>query len=379
MKILLLSPSMYMSARFGGMIYAPRELSIDLANGLVAAGNEVIFATAPDVKTDATVFPGDASYLDLMASSDAMDPHGANATLHSMIKRDYEVDLLSRAFEEAKNQNVDIVHAYAVTMAHYFQSSSGKPAVYTIHDPLPKQGTLGWTVFKKFANHGYISISNSQRRDDSVGMTFVDTVYHGINLSRYRFEKEPADYLLFMGRLVPEKGLHNAIAAAISTNMRLEIGTQFGGHQGDPYFETKIRPFLTNPFISEPGMVNDVDKVRLYGGAKALLFPIEWEEPFGMVLIESMACGAPVIAYNRGSVPEIVKDGVTGFIIDPDDSERSGKGTWVIKKQGVDGIIEAIGRINEISRDACRKHIEESFSVQKMVQNYLSAYRKAIQ
>ena len=106
--------------------------------------------------------------------------------------------------------------------------------------------------------------------------------------------------------------------------------------------------------------------------------PINWEEPFGLVMAEAMSCGTPVIAYNRGSVPELIEDGVTGFIIDPDDSPRPGKGTWAIKKQGEEGLIEGLRRIGEIKRSDCRKRVEEMFSIEKMTENYVSLYEKIL-
>jgi len=115
-----------------------------------------------------------------------------------------------------------------------------------------------------------------------------------------------------------------------------------------------------------------------YQKAQALIFPIQWEEPFGLVMVEAMSCGTPVIAYNRGSVAEIVKDGVTGFIVDPDDTDRPGKGSWTIKKQGVEGLVEAVKRIGEIDRAAARKHVEEKFTMDAMVAGYERAYKKLL-
>jgi glycosyltransferase involved in cell wall biosynthesis len=123
-------------------------------------------------------------------------------------------------------------------------------------------------------------------------------------------------------------------------------------------------------------------KYAFLGNARAFMFPIHWEEPFGLVMAEAMACGTPVIGYARGSVPEIVRDGVTGFIIDPPDGDGfpiSESGKWIIKKRGVEGLIEAIGRVREIDRAACRRHVEENFTVEKMVAGYEEVYKKIIE
>lgn len=368
-----------MSNSFTDMIYAPKKLSIDLVEGLVDRGHDVIFATAPDIVTKAHVLPGDQRFLDGIAP--IKHPNPADQALthqHFLIKRDYEVDLIARAFGEAARQPVDCIHVYSVTMAHYFEEYVTCPVIYTLHDPLPKEGSLGYRVFEKFPHHRYVTISNSQRAGFPLPLHFEETVYHGINAADYPYSEMPSDYVLFMGRLVPEKGLHNAIAAAITSNSNLEIGTDFRGHDHDPYFESQIRPHLADPRIKEPGLVGDGDKVRLYGGAKAFLFPIEWEEPFGMVMIEAMACGTPVIAYNRGSVSEIVRDGVTGFIIDQDAEDRPGRGSWTIKTPGVPGLVEAMARIGEIDRVAARRHVEERFSSEMMVGAYEKVYERLV-
>jgi len=182
-----------------------------------------------------------------------------------------------------------------------------------------------------------------------------------------------------LGRLVPQKGVEDAIKTCIITNERLSIGSQFPGpYEVSPYYRTSVVPFLDDPKIEKIGMVTTRRRAELLGRAKGLLFPIKWEEPFGLVMIEAMACGTPVIAYNRGSVSEIVKDGVTGFIIDSDNENRPGRGNWVIKKQGIEGLVEAIKRIGEIDRAACKKHVEKHFTVEKMVTSYEEVYQKIL-
>jgi glycosyltransferase involved in cell wall biosynthesis len=282
-------------------------------------------------------------------------------------KNDYEADLTAKCYQMAKEGKLDIIHSYHDQLSHFFEEATDVPTVYTLHDPLPeKPHDLTYWLYAKYAHHDYVSISNAFRRHAVLQLHFVATVYHGLNLADIPYREKPDDYLLFMGRMVPEKGLHFAIQAAIRSHMPLEIGTHFPSDtEKNPYFDTEIKPYLSNPLIKEPGMVTNHKKMVLYGGAKALLFPIGWEEPFGMVLVEAMACGTPVIAYNRGSVAEIVKDGVTGFIVD--------------EKEGVPGLVKAIKRIGEIDRGACRKHVAEHFSVKKMAEGYENVYNKVLQ
>ena len=150
-------------------------------------------------------------------------------------------------------------------------------------------------------------------------------------------------------------------------------------HFNTEFVKNKVLPYVDGDKIVHAGFfVTSMEKNNFLNKAKALMLPILWDEPFGLVMIEAMACGTPVIAYNRGSVSEIVRDGVTGFIIDPDNEDRPGKGTWVIKKQGIEGLVEAIKRIEEIDRRACRKHVEENFSVSKMVEGYEKIYNQIL-
>lgn len=384
MRIGILCPSVYMSVeKYGSMIYAPRDLAIDLADGLVDRGHEVTMFTSPDTKTKATVVPGDTQLIRGQFTDEKvkdLEPERYRWASFYGQKWQYELDLTDRCYRAAREGKLDVVHSYTDLLAHYFDDESGIPTVYTLHDPLPSSRTdLRYWLYRKFSRHRYVSISDSFRRSSDLALNYVGTVYHGIRAGDFPFSGKASDYILFMGRLVPEKGLHDAIDAAIATGTMLEIGTNFP----DPFHETayfreQIKPKLDNPFIGEPGMVRGNDKMLLYKEAKALLFPIHWEEPFGMVMVEAMACGTPVIAYNRGSVPEIVRDGVTGFIIDENDDNRPGHGSWIIKKQGVAGLAEAVTRIPELDRAACRRHVEEKFTVAAMVSGYERVYQEAI-
>lgn len=384
MKIGLLVPSIYMSpSHFGDMIFAPRDLVVSLADGLVEKGHEVYLFASSDTKTHAQLIPGDDRLIGDDIVFEKMRELGGPRFIWSSFygrKQAYEADLTSQCYKMAKEGKLDIVHSYHDQLSHFFDDAMGIPTVYTLHDPLPENpNDLVYWLYKKFHTHNFVSISDAFRRHGSLNLNFIATVYHGLRVDTIPFQATPSDYVLFMGRLVPEKGLHFAIQAAISANVPLEIGTHFPGEQEkNLYFEKEIKPHLSNPLIREPGMVNSGVKMKLYGGAKVLLLPIVWEEPFGIVLVEAMAAGTPVIAYNRGSVPEIVKDGVTGFIIDQDDTDRPGRGRWVIKKSGVEGLVEAIKRIGEIDRAACRRHVEEHFSVAKMVEGYENVYKTLI-
>jgi glycosyltransferase involved in cell wall biosynthesis len=333
MKIGLLCPSVYMSTTtYGGMIYAPRDLSTDLADGLMERGHEVTMFTSHDTKTRAAVVPGDEKLISGEYTDEkirTLEPDRFKWASFYGQKWQYELDLTDRCYKMAREGKLDVIHSYTDLLAHYFDDASGVPTVYTLHDPLPSVKTdLRYWLYDKFRDHRYVSISDAFRRSSDLTLRYTDTVYHGIRSENFPFSDTASDYLLFMGRLVPEKGLHDAIDTALATGTMLEIGTSFPiTNMSLCILRKRSNLFLENPLIGEPGMVSGSDKTLLYKQALALLFPIHWEEPFGMVMVEAMACGTPVIAYNRGSVPEIVRDGVTGFIIDENDDNRPGKGS----------------------------------------------------
>jgi glycosyltransferase involved in cell wall biosynthesis len=386
MKIGLLLPSIYASSTlFPDKIFAPRELAIDLVNGLVAHGHEVTTFSVPDLPVKGKLV---SQPLESVRAAQPyykfrdIDKARRHLVEEEFAKHRYELATTIEAFSWVRKGLIDIMHVYmdsSLFYGHYLEDLLGDATVlYTLHDPLPPEGTFEWTEFMRFAKHNYVSISDMFRKSP-LPLTFVDTVYHGVDLSVYPFAESPSDSYLFLGRLVPEKGLHNAIVAAISANVPLTVSVNlpaFG--EVNAYYEKTLKDALKSPLCNVLPVVDKGRRIELYRSAQALLFPIEWEEPFGVVLIESMACGTPVIAYNRGSVSEIVKDGVTGYIIDPDDTDRPGKGAHIIKKQGIEGIKEAMGLISKIDRAACRRHVEEHFSVDTMVSSYEKCYEKIL-
>jgi len=370
MKIGFLLPTVFASKTlFPDRIFAPGPLAVDTVNRLVKRGHEVWIFSTPDFQTDGILVPGDIEPFEKKLAYDKLKhakDEERRIRYDEIWKRSFEISLVAEAYKLAKKEHFDVMHSYHdfLFTPHFIEEVAQIPTIYTLHDPLPPEESFEYHQFEKFASHQYVSISNSQRRS-TLPLNFVTTIYHGIWTENFPFEKAPLDYVLFMGRPVPEKGLDFAIQAAILSNNKLEIGTHFPGAEKDTqYYKKNIEPYLGNSLISEPGIVESDAKLRLYSQAKALLFPIQWEEPFGMVMIEAMACGTPVIAFKRGSVAEVVKDGVTGFVVDPD--------------RGVEGLVEAIKRIDQIDRTVCRKHVAENFSVEKMVDGYEKVYQKIL-
>ncbi len=191
-----------------------------------------------------------------------------------------------------------------------------------------------------------VSISNAQRRPFP-HLNYVGTVYNGVDLADFPYEATPDDYLLMMGSIAPHKNQQAGIAVAKAVSMQFIMA----GKIGDPaYYAKEIAPLIDGVSVIHHGELGMEEKVALYQNAKALLFPVLWEEPFGLVMIEAMACGTPVAAYRRGAVPEVVVDGKTGFVVDAEDQ-----------------LIEAVKKIGEIDRTACRRHVEEHFTNEKMI------------
>lgn len=389
MNIGILAPSVYMSPTvYGDMIFAPRDLVIALADGLTRQGHCVYFFSSPDTKTQATLIPGDMNLITndycIEKLQNIPGERAAWAAFYRR-KRNYEGQLTARCFSMAAEGKLDIIHSYIDELAHFFSESSRFPTVYTLHDPLPSTpNDLTYWLLHTFSHHAYVSISDASRVHPDLHLSYVATVYHGIDSSTYPFSTDSDDYMLFMGRLVPDKGLHDAITSCIKENTQLFIGADFPDvlHES-VYYQKFVKPHFTNPLIKKIGMLHGNKKNDVYKKAKALLFPIHWEEPFGMVMIESMASGTPVVAYARGSVPEVIVDGITGFIVNETDDDK--RGDWIVKKTGVAGLVEAMKRLQAMSKEecalmrrACRKHVEEKFSIEQMVSGYERVYEKVL-
>jgi glycosyltransferase involved in cell wall biosynthesis len=214
-------------------------------------------------------------------------------------------------------------------------------------------------IFEEFADMPLVSISNNQRTP-LPSANWVATVYHGLPSNLYSFRAEPEDYVAFVGRICPEKRPDRAIEIAKRAGIRLKIAAKVD-KLDEQYFESEIKPLLDNSLIEFVGEVDEAGKNALLGAARALLFPIDWPEPFGLVMIEALACGTPVIAFECGSVPEVLNDGKTGFIV-----------------RSVPEAVERLKNITSISRRHCRQEFESRFTAAQMAKNYVTAYRQLL-
>jgi glycosyltransferase involved in cell wall biosynthesis len=250
-----------------------------------------------------------------------------------------------------------VIHCHVDYLAFPFGNLVRTPTVHTLHgrQDLDFQPAL----YRHFARTALVSISDAQRRPlRGLNLAWAGTVYHGLPLESYPYAAQDHGYLAFLGRLAPEKQPDVAIEVARRAGVPLKIAAKVDDADRE-YVERVIKPLLDDPLVEFIGEIGDADKAAFLGGARALLFPIDWPEPFGLVMIEAMACGTPVIAHPCGSVPEVVVPGRTGFV-----------GETLVE------LADAVKRLDEIDRAGCRAHVEQHFTVSSMADGYEKVYRR---
>lgn len=274
----------------------------------------------------------------------------------------YHVLHLNRAFRQA--EKFDIIHTHVDTVEFFFSAFVNTPTLHTIHQPLCRtplsQGfEIKLRILKEFRRNKFVAISQNMKKTAEVKLNFVDTIYHGIPVEQFKFYPKPKNHVVFLGRTNKLKGIEIAIKAAHRAGLKLLVGGPFLSQV--TYFNTQIKPLMKKTGTQYVGEVSVREKNRFLGEALALINPIQWEEPFGLNMIEAMACGTPVIATRRGSVPEIVKHGKTGFIADD-----------------FAGLVKAMKQIKEIDRRECRQHVERYFTLERMVDQYEELYYRTL-
>lgn len=232
------------------------------------------------------------------------------------------------------------------------------PVVHTLHGPPDAPDNK--PIYEFIGRRLHVVAISEYQRSVMPELNYAGVVYNGINLSEYQLRSDKEDYLLFLGRMSPQKGVHLAVEAAKRLNRRLIITTKIVEPEEKSYFEEKVKPLMTDD-IEILGEISIAEKSALYGRAACTLMPIQWAEPFGLVMTESMACGTPVVAFRNGSAPEIVEDGVTGFVVDD-----------------LDGFVAAVDRAGEIDAATCRDRVERLFSTKAMVDGYERVYEKVL-
>jgi glycosyltransferase involved in cell wall biosynthesis len=255
------------------------------------------------------------------------------------------------------HRHFDIIHSHLDHLGFPLARLNPTPTITTFHGRLDLPELQ--PVFREYAEMPMVSISNSQRKPVAWA-NWQATVYHGLPRDLYSMHPHSGAYLAFLGRIAPEKRPDHAIEIAKRVGIPLRIAAKVDPADQE-YFETEIEPLLSHPLIEYLGEITDAEKNDFLGHAMALVCPYDWPEPFGLVLIESLACGTPVLAYRRGSIPEIIEDGATGFVC-----------------EGIDEMTAAVQRIPEIDRQRCRGGFEQRFSAERMALDYLRVYEQAI-
>lgn len=277
-----------------------------------------------------------------------------------------------------KGKNLDIIHDHPgsgiITSEEYgrYKDQIDTPILSTLHGVFSdkdKKRNEEWIRLQKEGGKVFFNaISNSQKRSfERIGINIEEVVYHGIPLDSFGLEREKEDYLFSIGRISPEKGQDIAIDIAKRTDRSLIIAGEV--HSVDEaYWREKIEPHIDGDQIKFVGPKTDDEKILLYQKAAGFIFPLQWSEPFGLILIESMACGTPVVTFNRGSVPEVVEDGKTGFVI-----QETGD-----REKDLEAMVEAVNNLNLIKPEDCRSLVEDKFSIEKEAENYLNLYERLI-
>jgi len=320
--------------------YGGTELVISwLCDELVRRGHEITLFATEDSKTSAKLVP---IWPKSLWRAKLRSPHAAYTLLYEK--------LLSL------QDKFDIIHDHCEFYTTAYTRFLKPPVITTLHHPLTEETII---LYKKFSNINFVAISKNQKKSGP-GMNIVRTIYHGLPIDKYQFNPNPKNYLFWLSKIQPDKGIAEAIDIAKLSNENLIISGNILPEYGD-YFNFRIKPLIDGKKIQFVGASNFDKKIELFKNAKAFIFPVKRPEPFGLVVIEAMACGTPVIAFKVGSMPELIEDGKTGFLVN-----------------SVEEACQALKKIDKISRNDCREHIKKNFNLKRMVNRYEKLYKKIL-
>jgi glycosyltransferase involved in cell wall biosynthesis len=349
MKIAVVSP---MENALPPKGYGGVELVVaNLVNELVDQGHDVTLYASGDSKTKAKLFPCVPKAVNKM-------PGHENLQLKNLMG----FDVLIKAAMDINTKDFDIVHNHFEWPFLLFRDFIDKPVVTTVHITLDERiakeshDTYNFSTFRKSP---LITVSKAMQ-SLAPKLNFVGNVYNGIDIDKYSFNDQPGEYLAFLGRMSPQKGPIEAIQVAKATGRKLIMAARVGV-ENKAYYEEHVVPLIDGEQIVFLGEVEMAGKNELLRGAKALLFPIAWEEPFGLAVVEAMACGTPVIALNKGSMSELIEDGKNGYLCN-----------------NIEEMVQAVERADRLDRAYCRRYVEKNFTVAKMTKDYLKIYDKVI-
>jgi len=310
-----------------------------LTDALVELGHDVTLFATGDAQTQAKLVPAAQRSLRLdQACTDQMAPQVLQLELVSQVAHRF-----------------DVIHFHTGFLHLPLARHLAAPSVTTMHGRLDSPELV--PLMREFTDAPFVSISNHQRRPFP-GARWCRTVYHGLPPQLLPFKSRPGGYVAFVGRISPEKRVDRAIAIAGRAGLELRVAAKIDAVDRE-YFTREIEPLMRQPHVRYLGEIGDHEKSALIGGARALLFPIDWPEPFGMVVIEALSCGTPVLAWPCGSVPELIEPGVNGWIVN-----------------SIDEAVEALARVTAIDRAACRASFERRFTADRMARDYVGVYQR---
>lgn len=344
MKIAMIAPPWLPIPPTG---YGGIELVVyDLTEGLVRGGHDVELFGTGDSRSSARLIPVVENHI------------GQNLDLR--VARELSLTLSRYSYARALLDGVDIIHDH--TDFQELELPVPK-SVYTLHGPAVESAVEKAKAIMAGGRGGLVAISHRQRElFEEQGVEFAGTVHNGMDAQSMPFSADKEDYLLFIGRANWEKGLDLAVRVAGRAGMRLIMAVKMTEKHEQEYFHEHVDPWIERGAdVTLLGEITPREKFQLYCKARGTVFSSQWEEPFGLVVTESMACGTPVIALNRGASPELIVDGITGFLCADEDA-----------------MVQAATRLPEIDPMACRRHVEESFSVDKMAQGYVDVYERLL-
>lgn len=385
MKVGIVVPHIFMHRDIlPRVIFSPAALALDLANGLQVLGTDVILFSPGPVNTSAVNVTADLSYFEreLAGRSDSyVDLLKKHPFTFVTLARQVQSELIARAFTMANAGELDLIHVYTneEDIALPFAQLCSKPVVFTHHDPFNFMIKYK-NVFPKYKSLNWISISYAQRRGMPPDTNWIANVYHGLPAELLTTVERPAnDYVAYIGRIIEPKGVHLAIQAVKHYNashpdkqLKLKIaGKHYAGHNKDAYWQGKVLPYIDDTEIEYVGFVDSsMAKRDFIGNAHALLVPTIFEEPFGLVLIESLACGTPVVSLDSGAVPEVIDDGKTGFVAR---KVMTADGR-LNKIATTHNLAVALENLDKIDRKACRQNFEARFTSERMCREHLQVY-----
>ncbi|HUB93612.1 MAG TPA: glycosyltransferase [Verrucomicrobiae bacterium] len=369
------------------VIFSPGQLALELADELQRGGSAVTLFSPGPVNTAAANITTDLQYFEreLSVRGDTyLDLLKKHPLTFVTLARQVQSELIATAYTMANADDLDIIHIYTneEDIALPFAQLCHKPVVFTHHDPF-NFSVKYKNVFPKYKNLNWISLSYAQRAGMPGDTNWVSNIYHGLSDERLAPVANPrGDYIAYLGRIVQPKGLHLAIAAIQQYNARavqpltLKIaGKHYAGHKKDTYWQTHILPALTDTYIEYVDFVNSEGKPEFLGNARALIIPSLFDEPFGMVSIEALACGTPVIGLDSGAIPEVIQDGKTGYVVSKVSMSNGGIDEFATAR----ALTAAIQNIPTISRKDCRRDYEARFTAERMCLDHLATYETLIE